>query len=304
MAKQTWFPHELDSTSDIRIQMLISKLGGAGYGLFWRIVEELYKLDGDPLPDSEAIVICQLLGVDDHALSVLSGIGLLANDGDGYYSRRVLEEIQTRRQIEEDYRKQQSDKGKKGMASRWGKKAASEDDNQSITDDNSVIVDDNSVITDDNKNNLHNITLHNIDKKDIDITKIDNDKSFASSKNILLEAGSEASSESVFSLPLNDGSGFEVTASYCMKLSELYPSCDVIQELRNMAGWLISNPRRRKTASGIKRFINAWLSREQNSPRCASGSGYASKAESIARSYDGGTQQQWADYAAQKGGSK
>ena len=32
-----------------------------------------------------------------------------------------------------------------------------------------------------------------------------------------------------------------------------------------MAGWLNSNPKKRKTKSGILRFINGWLSREQDS---------------------------------------
>lgn len=46
--------------------------------------------------------------------------------------------------------------------------------------------------------------------------------------------------------------------------AELYPAVDVEQELRNMKGWLNANPKKRKTKSGIPRFINAWLSKEQD----------------------------------------
>ena len=31
-----------------------------------------------------------------------------------------------------------------------------------------------------------------------------------------------------------------------------------------MKGWLDDNPKNRKTSSGIRRFINNWLSREQD----------------------------------------
>lgn len=47
--------------------------------------------------------------------------------------------------------------------------------------------------------------------------------------------------------------------------AELYPAVNVEQEIRAMLGWLKANPTKRKTESGIPRFINAWLSREQDS---------------------------------------
>ena len=39
-----------------------------------------------------------------------------------------------------------------------------------------------------------------------------------------------------------------------------------------MRGWLLANPRNRKTKTGIMRFVNAWLSREQNRARPSGGS--------------------------------
>ena len=47
----------------------------------------------------------------------------------------------------------------------------------------------------------------------------------------------------------------------------LYPAVDVMQELRKMKGWCDSNPAKRKTRRGIKRFINNWLSRQQDEGR-------------------------------------
>lgn len=69
---------------------------------------------------------------------------------------------------------------------------------------------------------------------------------------------------SVFTLPLNDGTEHQVTKADYDRYANLYPAVDVMQELRKMAGWLDSNPKNRKTRSGIKRFMNSWLSRAQD----------------------------------------
>lgn len=82
-------------------------------------------------------------------------------------------------------------------------------------------------------------------------------------------AEQETSSTPVATLPLNDGTEFPVTEDMVSEFSGLYPAVDVMQELRNMRGWLINNPKNRKTGAGIRRFINSWLSREQDKPRTA-----------------------------------
>lgn len=68
-------------------------------------------------------------------------------------------------------------------------------------------------------------------------------------------------------LPLVDGSDFPITQKTVDELSGLYPAVDVDQQLRNMRGWLLANPKNRKTKAGIMRFVNSWLAREQNRER-------------------------------------
>ena len=68
----------------------------------------------------------------------------------------------------------------------------------------------------------------------------------------------------VISLPLNDGTFFNVSENDRAKWSQLYPNVDVLQQLRNMVGWCDANPTKRKTRGEIKRFITAWLAREQD----------------------------------------
>lgn len=69
----------------------------------------------------------------------------------------------------------------------------------------------------------------------------------------------------LITLPTNrPNQAYRVLQSHFDQFTVLYPAVDVPQELRGMAGWLIGNPKNAKTASGMPRFINAWLSKAQN----------------------------------------
>ncbi len=68
----------------------------------------------------------------------------------------------------------------------------------------------------------------------------------------------------VVTLILNDKSEYGISAQRATQLCELYPAADVPQELRKMKGWLISNPVKRKTKTGIEKFVNAWMARVQD----------------------------------------
>ena len=78
------------------------------------------------------------------------------------------------------------------------------------------------------------------------------------------EKDAEEASQTVISLPLNDGSEYSVTQKEADEYAALYPSVNVLQELRSMRGWCLSNDGKKKTRNGIRRFINSWLARVQN----------------------------------------
>lgn len=71
----------------------------------------------------------------------------------------------------------------------------------------------------------------------------------------------------IIALALNDGSTYSIFKDQLEEWTELFPAVDVMQELRKMKSWLDSNPSRRKTKRGILRFVNGWLSKEQDKPR-------------------------------------
>ena len=69
---------------------------------------------------------------------------------------------------------------------------------------------------------------------------------------------------SEFDIPLNDGSFYNVPVENIAVYKRLYPAVDVEQALRNMIGWCMGNPTRRKTRRGVKRFITSWLAGDQD----------------------------------------
>lgn len=110
-----------------------------------------------------------------------------------------------------------------------------------------------------NATNRYTVTQGNA--TDIDIEE---DKERDKEKNIKDSCSEQAAEPPFITLPLNDKSEYPVTNQSVREYKELYPAVNVEQELRNMRGWCLSNPTKRKTKSGIGRFINSWLSKEQN----------------------------------------
>ena len=79
--------------------------------------------------------------------------------------------------------------------------------------------------------------------------------------------GHDQSDAVVERIPLVGGVEFEVRQSLVAELDRLYPAVEPVQTLREIRGWCLGNPNRRKTLRGVKAFITSWFSREQNKPQ-------------------------------------
>lgn len=103
-------------------------------------------------------------------------------------------------------------------------------------------------------------------KEEVKEKEEDKEKEEVKENKGLMHGAAEAASapEPAIRLILNDKTLHSVYQQEIDRWAELYPAVDVTQELRKMAGWLESNPSRRKTAKGINKFINGWLAREQD----------------------------------------
>lgn len=71
----------------------------------------------------------------------------------------------------------------------------------------------------------------------------------------------------VEAVPLNDGTEWLPTTAEYEEYKRLYASVNVANEFKKIRAWCLSNPAKRKTKNGVKRFVNAWLAREQDKPK-------------------------------------
>lgn len=66
----------------------------------------------------------------------------------------------------------------------------------------------------------------------------------------------------VLAIPLRDDSTFEITQAMIDEWQALYGSVDIVQILKNIRGWNLANPKKRKSRTGIVQHINQWLAKE------------------------------------------
>lgn len=82
-----------------------------------------------------------------------------------------------------------------------------------------------------------------------------------------LQSSAPATAENAPGIPIKGGTEWRPTVTELDEWIKFYSAVDVLRELARMREWCKSNPERKKTAKGIRRFVTTWLDREQNSPR-------------------------------------
>ena len=81
------------------------------------------------------------------------------------------------------------------------------------------------------------------------------------------QQSNEAQEADVEAVILNDGTEWRPDQALFAEYVRLYPNVDVKQQFNEMRGWCLSNPAKRKTRRGVKRFVNGWLARRQDRHR-------------------------------------
>lgn len=59
----------------------------------------------------------------------------------------------------------------------------------------------------------------------------------------------------------NNGTEWRLRRRQVEEWQALFPNLNVLDECRHALGWIRANPRKRKTVTGMPRFLNAWLTR-------------------------------------------
>lgn len=232
-----YFP--LDVTLNAKFELIEAEFGLTGFGVVVHLLQEIYGKAGYYIEWTEEV-----------ALLFARKVGLGGS---------VVSEI-----IEASIRRGMFDKEKYDKYHVLTSKGIQERYFEAVSRRKTLEVDYNILLVD-VAQILPNVYIY---AKNADIerqSKVEKSRVEKSKEEYILCAEPQAAdAPPVISLPLNDGTFFDVSENDRAKWSQLYPNVDVLQQLRNMAGWCDANPARRKTRGGIKRFITAWLAREQD----------------------------------------
>ena len=239
-----YFP--LDVTLNAKFELIEAEFGLTGFGVIVRLLQEIYGKAGYYIEWTEEV-----------ALLFARKVGLGGS---------VVSEI-----IEASIRRGMFDKEKYDKYHVLTSKGIQERYFEAVSRRKTLEVDYNILLVD-VAQILPNVYISaknvNIFSKNADIerqSKVEKSRVEKSKEEYILCAEPQAAdAPPVISLPLNDGTFYDVSENDRAKWSQLYPNVDVLQQLRNMAGWCDANPTKRKTRGGIKRFITAWLAREQD----------------------------------------
>ena len=112
-----YFSHDYDAREDEKIQELLFDLKMEGYGVYWSIIEMLYKNDGYLQVNYERFAYA-LHTHSDTIKAVINNFGLFNINGDAFTSTSVLHRIKLR--------KGKSATARKAAKIRWGKEKAND----------------------------------------------------------------------------------------------------------------------------------------------------------------------------------
>ena len=179
MKKQLTFPHEYNARNNPKLQNVLSALGLEGIGLYWCLIEQLYE-QGGKIALNQCNCIAFALHLDCKCITrLISEFGLFENDGEFFWSNKVLTSISQRVGI--------SQKRKSAASKRW---------NSSNTDANAMQLH-NTCIEESNKENIPPTTpIKEINKEEDNIYNINNNNLLT--KNIIKEKKIKTKTKKVF----------------------------------------------------------------------------------------------------------
>lgn len=253
-----WFRHDCNAHDDLKIRKLLRNYGECAYGAYWLIVELLYQNGGSASADEIADTFSLMSSPNMEQILAESGLFQIGEDGT-WSSNRVKEEID----FQEERRRKAIESGRIGGQTRAINAGQTLRNTQAplkqpLSDPQAL------------PSTLPNLTKQNKDNTISDNPSIkrninNTSSSAESSKNASTSDEVPAAEEPAFiTLPSNKGEEVPISEKMVQVWKDAYPAVDVKAELRKMKSWCISNPKLRKTAQGMKRFCDNWLSKAQD----------------------------------------
>lgn len=245
-----WFRHDLTAHDDRKIRLILKKGGLAALGAFWWITEMLYASGG--YLEDEAVT--QELEIMDglHLKDLLLESGLFAlTNGNLWSNKRILDEIEYDYNRKEQFRK-------------MGTTSAKRRSNVRSTHVQPTLNAGSTPIPMTNDHKDYNLGRPSQEEN------LSNNKISETENTEIVSAepekpGSTLALDPVFiTLLAKTGKEVPITESKVRDYQAAYPAVDVKAELRKMRVWCQDNPTYRKTEGGMSRFVNNWLSKNQD----------------------------------------
>lgn len=107
-----WFKHDENASQDDKLLDLRSEHGAEGYGVYWMVLEVLHQNGGVMQWQCKRLAFA-LQVQSDLLKCVVEDYDLFALDGDSFYSKRLLSELEAREEIAEKRRKAGAKGGKR-----------------------------------------------------------------------------------------------------------------------------------------------------------------------------------------------
>lgn len=256
-----WFRHDTDARNDIKIRKLLRDCEPGALGAYWMCVEMIYQAGG--YAEESAIAEELSFYSMDKFIPALVEHGLLEEVGNGILtSQRVIAEIKW----QEERRQKKVEAGRMGGLAK-ASNAKAMPSNAKATPSDALA----------QPSTIQDTTIHN---KDCNVSK-DYQEEHLSIKNksltdktdiacseplneLMLEAENPTEKPVFITIVSRTGSEVPVYKEMVEMWKEAYPAVDVEAQLREMKAWSKSNPTERKSERGMNRFINNWLSKEQD----------------------------------------
>ena len=253
-----WFRHDTDARNDIKIRKMLRDSDPGALGAYWMCVEILDQSGGYSERDNRAEEL-SFYGMEGY-LDVLVSHELLEEVGNNVLtSQRVLVEIN----YQETQRQKKVDAGRQGGLKTQAKQRSS--NAQAMPSSAKAL---SSTIQDNTRqDNTESSSYKNnsrLIRNTDDSCKLADTHKSASTSDEVPAAGSAGVAVTILS---NKGEEVPIMENLVEIWEKAFPAVNVRAELQKIKSWSASNPTQRKTAQGMTRFCNNWLSKEQDRSR-------------------------------------
>lgn len=253
-----WFRHDTDAHIDIKVRKLLRDGGLKAYGLYWLVVELLYVYGGS-ISDEDLREELSITDGED-LLGLLEEKKLLTCTDGVWSCQRVVEEIA----FNEENRQKKVEAGRLGglaKASNAKQMLSNAKAEPSTSLAKSSTLTFTNTRTDNTESSSYKNDLRLISDNSDSCKMAETHSASAPKKG---SSAGDADRKTFITIISNTGTEVPIYQDMVDLWTKTYPAVDVKAELQRMKSWSISNPTMRKTFSGMNRFCDNWLKKEQD----------------------------------------